>query len=174
MPTGSFWQPGEHGRLDAQRCSRGSPQLGDDSAIDELIRRGERVLQSRPTSLARTIGPSLGDALIRRSPPVPRRCSGDLAEEVIDAPTRPDVAGTIALCCGALVERGLDPTIALGPILDRLECQIAPEAIAFVAACRQAAEDEPPPPPRATSRSEKATRRSSPTRSSSTASGSPH
>src|SRR5262249_43074297 len=68
-----------------------------------------------------------------------------LADEIVDAPTRPDVAGSIALCCGALVERGLSPTIALGPILSRIERQIAPEAIAFVAACRVAAEDEHDP-----------------------------
>lgn len=65
------------------------------------------------------------------------------AEEILDTPTRPDVAGFIALGCGALVERGLGPTVALGPILVRLERQVAPEAISFAAACRQAASEDP-------------------------------
>src|SRR5262249_38455680 len=67
-----------------------------------------------------------------------------LAEELVDAPTRPDLAGSIALHCGALVERGLAPTIALHATLNRLERQLAPGASAFVDACREAAEDGPP------------------------------
>ena len=114
--------------------------MGDDSAIDELIRRA-----SDPAVSSESLREAIGPALATLSPddrPGAEAMLRRLAEEVIDAPTRPDVAGTIALCCGTLVERGLDPTIALGPILDRLESQIAPEAIAFVAACRQAAEDD--------------------------------
>src|SRR3954451_4942130 len=116
--------------------------MPDDSPVDELIRRA-----SDPAVAIESVREGVGPVFATFSPgdrhgaeAVLRR----LADEIIDAPTRPDVAGTIALCCGALVERGLDPTIALGPILDRLERQIAPEAIAFVAACRQAAEDETP------------------------------
>ena len=105
--------------------------MGDWTAIDDLIRRA-----SDPTteSLQDAIGPVLatfspGDLAVAEA--VLRR----LAEEVVDAPTRPDLAGTVAVFCGALVERGLAPTIAIGPILDRIERQIAPDAIAFVAAC---------------------------------------
>jgi hypothetical protein len=119
--------------------------MGDDSAVDELIRRAADPAISSE-SLRDAIGPAL-EPLSPDDRPGAEAVLRRLAEEIIDAPTRPDVAGTIALCCGALVESGLDPTVALGPILDRLERQIAPDAIAFVAACRPAAEDEPPPSP---------------------------
>lgn len=119
--------------------------MGDESAVDELIRRA-----TDPAVVPDALGEAIGRAFATLSPG--DRAGAEallrrLAEEVIDAPTRPDAAGTIALCCGAMVERGLGPAIALGPILDRLEAQVAPEAIAFVAACQQAAEDEAPQSP---------------------------
>lgn len=119
--------------------------MSDESALETLIRRARDPAESSET-IGEAIGPAFAplthkgraevEAVIRR-----------LAEEIVDAPTRPDVAGTIALCCGALVERGLSPTIAIEPILDRLEDQIAPDALAFVEACRQAADDDPEPAP---------------------------
>lgn len=119
--------------------------MGDDSAIDELIRRA-----SDPAVSSESLREAVGSAFATLPPndrPGAEAVLRRLAEEIIDAPTRPDVAGTIALCCGALVERGLDPSIAVGPILNRLEGQITPDALAFAATCRQTAEDEPPPPP---------------------------
>jgi len=119
--------------------------MGDWTAIDDLIRRA-----SDPTASTESLQDAIGPVLATLSPgdrvgaeAVLRR----LAEGVVDAPTRPDLAGTVAMFCGALVERGLGPTIAIGPILDRIERQIAPDAIAFVAACFQAAQDDPSPTP---------------------------
>jgi hypothetical protein len=121
--------------------------MGGWTAIDDLIRRASDAAASTE-SLHEAIGPALatfspGDRLGAEA--VLRRLAG----EIVDAPTRPDLAGIVAVLCGALVERGLGPTLAIGPILDRIERQIAPEAIAFVAACQQAAEveDDPSPPP---------------------------
>ncbi len=114
--------------------------MGDDSEFDDLIRRASdpavttQSLQEAVSAVFSSLSPNDrqgAEELLER-----------LADEIIDAPTRPDAAGIVALCCGALVERGLGPTIALGPILDRLESAIAPDAIAFVAACRQSAEEE--------------------------------
>ena len=132
----------------------GGQDLDVDAAITDLIRVASDPVAS-PESLLEAIGPisSLlstrdrknAEALIRR-----------LAEAVIDAPTRADLAGTIVLYCGALVERGLDPKIAVDPILDRLERQITIEAIAFVEACRQAAQDEPTDEPKSTGGEEEA------------------
>jgi hypothetical protein len=117
--------------------------MGEETAVDELIRRASDRAGS-DESFRDAIGPFLATLSPgeRRGAEVSLR---RLAEEVVDAPTRPDLAGTIAVFCGALVERGLGPTIAIGPILDRIERQVAPDTIAFVAACRQAAEDEPAP-----------------------------
>jgi len=118
--------------------------VGEWTAIDELIRRASDPTVSAQ-SLREAIGPvfatlSLGDRAAAEA--VLHR----LVREVVDAPTRPDLAGTVAVFCGALVERGMVPTIAIGPILDRIERDIAPDAIAFVAACEQAAQDDPSPP----------------------------
>src|SRR5215510_3114268 len=119
--------------------------MGDWTAIDDLIRRA-----SDPAASAESLREAIGPVFATFSPDdragaevVLRR----LAEEVVNAPTRPDLAGTVAAFCGALVERGLAPTIAIGPILDRIERQIAPDAIAFVAACLQAGRDGPSPRP---------------------------
>ena len=113
----------------------------DDAAIDELIRHAVDPAAS-PESLVAPV-----NAVFATLSPNDRAAAeaviGRLAEEVIDAPTRPDVAGRIALVCGALIERGLNPEIAIGPILNRIELQVAPEAVAFVAACREAAKDNP-------------------------------
>src|SRR5262245_29195993 len=117
--------------------------MDDETAIDELIHQA-----SDPAVTPEVVREAAGQALATLSPndrPGAEVFLLRLAEELVDAPTRPDVAGTIALHCGALVERGLAPTVALGAILNRLERQIAPDAIAFVAACQSAAEDEPPP-----------------------------
>src|SRR5262252_7505176 len=53
-----------------------------------------------------------------------------------------------------LIRRASDPAAsaeslreAIGPIFARIERQIAPDAIAFVAACLQAAQDDPSPTP---------------------------
>ena len=116
--------------------------MGDDSAVDELIRRPP-IPRSRPSRSARRSARPW-----RRSPRRSPRCRGDAPAPGRGGHRRTDAAGRgrdNRALCGTLVERGLDPTIALGPILDRLESQIAPDAIAFVAACRQAAEDEPRP-----------------------------
>jgi hypothetical protein len=118
--------------------------MGDETAIDELIRRASDPAGS-DDSLREAIGPFLA-TLSPGDRPGAEAALRRLAEEVIDAPTRPDLAGVVAVLCGALVERGLGPTIAVGPILDRIEGQVAPAAIAFVAACNQAAADEPSPP----------------------------
>lgn len=118
--------------------------MGDGSAIDDLIRRA-----ADPAVSAEVLKEAIGAAFAALSPndrPGAEAALRRLAEEVIDAPTRPDVAGTVALFCGALVESGLDPRIAINPILERLERQIAPDALAFVGACRQAAEDASAPP----------------------------
>lgn len=117
--------------------------MDDDSAVDELIRRANDPASSRE-SIHEAIGPAFS-SLAPGDRPGAEAVLRRLADDVIDTPNRPEAAGIVALCCGALVERGLGPTIALGQILDRLERQIAPEAIAFVAACHQAAEDDPPP-----------------------------
>lgn len=119
--------------------------MADESAIDELIRRASDPAGSGD-ALREAIEPAFAtlkpndragaESFLRR-----------LADEVVDAPTRPDMAGMIAMLCGALVERGLPPMIALGSILNRLEHQVAPDAIEFVAACQQAAEDAEPPAP---------------------------
>src|SRR5262249_18534022 len=118
-------------RTETRCAALGGRSMADGSAIDELIRRA-----TDPAGSSESLRESVGPAFATLSPndrPGAEAVLLRLAEEVIDAPTRPDVAGTIALCCGALVERGLGPTIVLGAILDRLECQIAPDAIAFVA-----------------------------------------
>jgi len=119
--------------------------MGEWTPIDDLIRQA-----SDPTASAESLREAIGPVFATFSPgdragaeAVLRR----LAEEVVDAPTRPDLAGTVAVFCGALVERGMGPTIAIGPILDRIEREIAPDAIAFVAACEQAARDDPSPTP---------------------------
>jgi len=65
-----------------------------------------------------------------------------LADDVIDVPNRPDLACRVALACGALVESGHDPAIAIGAILDRLENDVLPAALHFIAACRDAALDQ--------------------------------
>jgi hypothetical protein len=119
--------------------------MGDESVIDKLIRQARD-----PASSSESLREAVGSIIARLSSDDRRGAEAALrrlAEEVIDTPTRADVAGAVALCCGALVERGFDHMIALGSILDRLERQVAPDAITFVDACRQAAEAEPPPPP---------------------------
>jgi len=71
-----------------------------------------------------------------------------LADDVIDVSNRPDLASRVALACGALVESGHDPTIAIGAILDRLENVLLPAALNFIAACRDAALDQRQSPKR--------------------------
>lgn len=116
--------------------------MSDESAIDELIRvAGDPAISHE--AIHEAIGPVFA-SLRPDDRPGAEGMLRRLAEEIIDAPTRPDVAGMIALFCGALVERGLGPSIAIGPILDRLESQVAPDAIAFVAACREVGEESPP------------------------------
>lgn len=111
-----------------------------ETAVDELIRLAKDPGVALD-DLGRALGPALraiqesGDATSMRR----------LVDEVVDAPTRPDAAGAVALACGALVEGGFDPTLALDAILDRLEGQVAPESCDFAAACREAAADEPGP-----------------------------
>lgn len=115
----------------------------DDAAVDDLIRHAVDPAAS-PESLVAPVNAAFA-ALSPNDCAAAEAVIGRLAEEVIDAPTRPDVAGRIALVCGALVERGLNPAIAIDPILNRIELQIAPEAVALVAACREAARDDPAP-----------------------------
>ena len=113
--------------------------------IDDLIRWATDPIAT-PEQLVDWINPAVAtlgrddqagaEALLRR-----------LAEELINGPTRPDLAAMIALYCGAMVERGLDPSVALPSMLDRLEQQVLPDAIRFVATCRGAAEDDLEPTP---------------------------
>ena len=117
--------------------------MAENAAVDELIRT-----TSDPAASRESLGEAIGRAVASLRPgdrPGAEATLRRLAEEAVDAPTRPDKAGAVALVCGALAERGLDPTIALGPILDRLERQVAPDALAFVSACQQAAAEDPPP-----------------------------
>src|SRR4051812_38628466 len=88
-------------RLETRCAAAGSQRMGDDSAVDELIRRA-----SDPAASSESIREAIGPALATLSPddrPGAEAVLRHLAEEVIDAPTRPDVAGTIALLCGTLV-----------------------------------------------------------------------
>lgn len=110
---------------------------------DDLIRRA-----SDPAASAESLWEAIGPVFATLSPgdrPSAEAVLRRLAEEVVDAPTRPDLAGTVAVFCGALVERSVGPTIAIGPILDCIEREIVPHAIACVAACEQAAQDDPSP-----------------------------
>ncbi len=50
-------------------------------------------------------------------------------------------AGFVGLCCGGLVEHGADPTVALGPVLERLRGVLG-EAGLFAAAAQAVAEEE--------------------------------
>src|SRR5439155_10623416 len=116
--------------------SRGRDAMPDENALDDLVR-----CACDPAGSAESVREAVSTALA--TVPVAERPRAErfvkrLAADVIDAPTRPDLAANVAILCGAFAERGLDPTIALGAILDRLERDILPEAVAFLHACQQA------------------------------------
>ncbi|WP_165073733.1 hypothetical protein [Paludisphaera rhizosphaerae] len=109
----------------------------DNSAITEAIQRARD-----PQGSIEEVGEALRTAFSRREASDRRaveKAMGRLADKIIDAPTRTDAAATAALYCGGLVERGLDPTIAVEAVLNRIERQIGPEALAFASACKKAA-----------------------------------
>ena len=135
--------------------------MGDDPAVDELIRRASDPAVS-PESLREAIGPALAtlspddrpgaEAMLRAWP---RRSSTHRRGRMWPGRSRsvrhPRRAGA-----------GPDDRTRPDPRSPR--SQIAPEAIAFVAACRHAAEDEPPPTPRGEGPEEgKATEQTDPT-----------
>ena len=68
------------------------------------------------------------------------------AREWIVEPSHPEDAARNALACAALVERGLDPTLVSGAILDRLEHQILPDSTRFLQKCEAAEAANPTSP----------------------------